>query len=176
MRDGYQNTYTLLKDGRKITLAPLAPHQITKPKPKPKEDPKGGEMLLPLLEPTLLSSHQEFKSLKEMILLTPPQDEAKSPLHPLAIQLLKEFSHVFPEDIPPDLPPQRSIQHHIDLVSRAILPNKPAYRMNPKDTFEIQRQVEELISKGLVRESFESLCHTRPSFTQEGWLHENVCR
>jgi len=34
-----------------------------------------------------------------------------------------------------------------------VLPNKPAYRMNPKDTMETQRQVEELISKGLVRES-----------------------
>ena len=34
-----------------------------------------------------------------------------------------------------------------------MLPNKPAYRMNPKDTMEIQRQVEELISKGLVTES-----------------------
>jgi len=74
-------------------------------------------------------------------------------LHPLATKLLKEFSHVFPEEIPSGLPPQRSIQHHIDLISGAILPNKPAYRMNPKDTLEIQRQVEELISKGLVRES-----------------------
>jgi len=67
---GCQNIYTLLKDSWKITLAPLAPHQIMKPKHK--EDPKGGEMLLSLLEPTLLSSHHEFKSLKEMILLTPP--------------------------------------------------------------------------------------------------------
>jgi len=74
-------------------------------------------------------------------------------LHPLATKLLKEFSHVFPEEIPSGLPPQRSIQHHIDLIPGAILPNKPAYRMNPKDTLEIQRQVEELISKGLVRES-----------------------
>ena len=36
---------------------------------------------------------------------------------------------------------------------KAVLPNKPAYRMNPKDTEEIQRQVEELVLKGLVRES-----------------------
>jgi len=48
---------------------------------------------------------------------------------------------------------KKTIQHHIDLIAGAILPNKPAYRMNPKDTMEIQRQVEELISKGLAYES-----------------------
>ena len=75
MDDGNQNTCTLLKDGRKITLAPLAPYQITKPKTK--EDPKGGEMLLSLLEPTLLSSDHEYKTLKEMILYTPHKMKPK---------------------------------------------------------------------------------------------------
>ena len=60
---------------------------------------------------------------------------------------------MFHEEIPFGLPPKRDIWHQIDLIPGAILPNKPAYRMNPKDTIEIQRQVEELIYKGLVRES-----------------------
>jgi len=51
------------------------------------------------------------------------------------------------------LPPQKCIQHHIDLTPGAILPTKSAYRMNTKETMEIQRQVEELVTKGLVRES-----------------------
>ena len=51
------------------------------------------------------------------------------------------------------LPPKRTRRHNIDLIPRAILPDKPTYRMNLKDTMEIQRQVEELISKGLVRKS-----------------------
>ena len=55
--------------------------------------------------------------------------------------------------MPHSLPPKRTIQHHIDLIPKAILPNKPTYRTNPKDTMEIQTQVEELISKGLVHES-----------------------
>ena len=67
--------------------------------------------------------------------------------------LLELYAHVFPEEIPPGLPPKRTIQHHIDLIPGAVLPNKPAYRMNPKETMEIQRQVEELLSKGMVRES-----------------------
>ena len=93
-----------------------------------------------------------------MILVTPSQDDqTEPPTHPLAIQLLQEFSHVFPEDISSTLPPKRTIEHCIDLFPGAILLNKLTYRMNSKDTLEIQRQVEELISKGLVCESL-SLC------------------
>lgn len=47
----------------------------------------------------------------------------------------------------------RGIQHHIDFVPGAIIPNKAAYRMNPKEFEELQRQVDELMSKGLIRES-----------------------
>ena len=54
-------------------------------------------------------------------------------------------------------PPNRDIQHCINLILGSILLNKPVYRMNPKETMDIQRQVEELMSKGLVHESL-SLC------------------
>uniref|UniRef100_A0A2N9GDV0 RNA-directed DNA polymerase n=1 Tax=Fagus sylvatica TaxID=28930 RepID=A0A2N9GDV0_FAGSY len=57
------------------------------------------------------------------------------------------------EEIPHGLPPMRDMQHCIDLVPGSVLPNKPAYRLNPKEHEELQRQVEELIEKGLVRES-----------------------
>jgi len=67
--------------------------------------------------------------------------------------LLEQFSHVFPEEIPRDLPLKGAIQHHNDLIPGAILLNKLAYKMNPKEIKVIQRQVEELISKGLVRKS-----------------------
>ena len=39
----------------------------------------------------------------------------------------------------------------------ASIPNRPAYRSNPKETNELQRQVDELLSKGYVKESM-SLC------------------
>jgi len=83
-------------------------------------------VLLTLLEPTLKAEQKEFKAYKEMIIHTPSQTpQTKAPLHPLAKQLLLEFSHVFLEDIPHGLAPKRTIQHHIDLIPGAILPNKP---------------------------------------------------
>ena len=83
------------------------------------------------------------------------QDEPESlmPTHPNARILIENFYHLFPEEIPMGLPPKRDIQYHIDLVPGSILPNKLAYRMNPKDTMEIQRQDEELKEKGLIRDS-----------------------
>ena len=71
----------------------------------------------------------------------------------MAKTLIHNFCHLFPKEIPTGLPPKRDIQRHIDLIPGSILPNKPAYRMNPKETMEIQRQVEELVSKGLIRVS-----------------------
>ena len=41
--------------------------------------------------------------------------------------LLTKFSDIVPEEIPPGLPPMRNIQHCIDLIPGASLPNKVAY-------------------------------------------------
>ena len=117
--------------------SPLSPHQVTKPKTR--ENPKEGEILITLLEPTLLATQHEHKNCREMILCTRTRNEqTEASLHPLATQLLRTYAHVFSEELPSGLPPPRAIQHHIDLISGAVLPNKLAYRMNPKDTMEIQ--------------------------------------
>jgi len=67
--------------------------------------------------------------------------------------LLQEFEDVFSEEIPSSLPPIKGIEHQIDFVPRASIPNRPASRSNPEDSKELQRQVEELMSKGYICES-----------------------
>src|SRR5438128_8886173 len=47
----------------------------------------------------------------------------------------------------------RGIEHKIDLIPGASLPNCAAYRANPEETKEIQRQVECLLDRGYILES-----------------------
>ncbi|RVW62204.1 hypothetical protein CK203_066443 [Vitis vinifera] len=74
----------------------------------------------------------------------------------VVVSLLK-YEDVFPNDVPSGLPPIRGIEHQIDFVPGATIPNRPAYRSNLEETKELQRQVEELLTKGHVRESIESM-------------------
>ena len=80
--------------------------------------------------------------------LDPPLD-----IPPEAIPILADFFQVFPEELPDHLPPLRDIQHAIDLVPRATLPNLPHYHLNPTEHSELKRQVDELLNKGFIRES-----------------------
>ena len=60
---------------------------------------------------------------KDLILSTndsPPLPSALS-------SLLQEFEDIFPEEIPAGLPPLRGIEHQIDLIPGAPLPNRPSY-------------------------------------------------
>ena len=60
--------------------------------------------------------------------------------------LLQEFKDVFREEISSGLPPIRRIDQ-IDFVLGAFIPNRLAYRSNPKEFKELQWLGEELMSK-----------------------------
>jgi hypothetical protein len=78
---------------------------------------------------------------------------------PLSIDvsnILQEFSDVFSEEVPTGLPPLRGIEHQINLIPRASLPNSAPYRTNPNETKEIQKQVQELLDKEYICVSLSS--------------------
>ena len=50
-------------------------------------------------------------------------EDVPSSLPPAVTNILQEFADVFPQDVPPGLPPIRGIEHQIDLIPGASLPN-----------------------------------------------------
>jgi hypothetical protein len=75
------------------------------------------------------------------------------PLPSNIVSLLQEFEDVIPEKVPHGLPPIRGIEHQIDFIPSASIPNRLAYKSNPEVTKELQRQVGEFLEKGYVCES-----------------------
>ncbi len=69
------------------------------------------------------------------------------------IELLNEYKEIVAEDILDGLPLVRSISHCMDLILGASLPNKAPYILAPIENEELNRQVHELLQKGLIRES-----------------------
>jgi hypothetical protein len=91
-------------------------------------------------------------------------------LAPAVANVLREYSDVFPSEIPAGLPPIRGIEHQIDLILGALLPKRALNRTNPEEMKEIQRQVQELLDKGYV-----SLCYFSYFSSQERWNVAYVC-
>jgi hypothetical protein len=67
--------------------------------------------------------------------------------------ILQDFDDVFPAEVLVGLPPLRGIEHQIDLIPGASLPNRTPYRTNPDEMKEIQAQVQALLDKGYIHVS-----------------------
>ncbi|GKV27101.1 hypothetical protein SLEP1_g36308 [Rubroshorea leprosula] len=142
IHDGHANTYSFVKDGVKVKLTPLKPEETLEKKDEDKAL---------ISRSTFQRLHQE--SGIACLLLLSKVNDATCPFPEEIRSLLEEFSDVVLDEIPLGLPPMRDIQHAIDFIPGSVIPNKPAYRMNPQEYAELQRQVKELMEKGLVKES-----------------------
>ncbi|XP_047326853.1 uncharacterized protein LOC124930564 [Impatiens glandulifera] len=141
--DGFKNTYTFIKDGEKIILGPSRMKDIVKPS---KEE--GNNLLAKSQFEDVMN-----ESLGAFALVVLGENKEDN-IIPLQVRpFLQEFVDVVPEEIPTGLPPMRNIQHCVDLIPGASIPNKAAHRMNPKKYEELQRQVEDLLARGLIQES-----------------------
>ncbi|XP_033139567.1 uncharacterized protein LOC117131642 [Brassica rapa] len=141
IHDGFTNKHSFEFNGKRTVLVPLTPKEVHEDQlqlQKKKEID---------LKPD--KQHNFYAKAKSLLSLTDC-----TPVYPSEMSaLLQEYQDVFPEDNPIGLPPIRGIEHQIDFVPEATLPNRPAYRTNPVETKELQRQVEELMEKGHIRES-----------------------
>ncbi|GLT54897.1 hypothetical protein SLA2020_280560 [Shorea laevis] len=144
VHDGRRNTYTLSIKGKKVVLAPR----------------REGAIPVPATEKgvNLLSMSRFLEEVEEegVVYALMPREEGSRIDDDVSVELqelLTKFADLMPDELPPGLPPMRDIQHHIDFVPGSSLPNRPAYRLSPKESEELQRQVTELLKRGYIRES-----------------------
>ncbi|XP_038721986.1 uncharacterized protein LOC120014137 [Tripterygium wilfordii] len=141
IQDGRKNTYSFIFESTKIVLLPS-------------QESKG---ITSSGDKSNLLSHRPFEkalsdsSVVYMLISKEVMTGTKIPAE--VRDLLIEFGDVFPEDLPIGLPLLRDVQHRIDLIPGSVLPNRPHYRMSPREHEELRRQVEELLGNGYIRES-----------------------
>ncbi|WVZ97710.1 hypothetical protein U9M48_043224 [Paspalum notatum var. saurae] len=158
------------RSGQKIIIHPMTPEQIVQDdlaraaKTTKQLDPSPSvNSEIKLNAPVLLATRADFADLYDAHLpcyalvcssvLVSLDDAPSLDIPPAVANILQEYADVFPKDLPMGLPPLRGIEHQIDLIPGAQLPNRAPYRTNPDETKEIQRQVQELLNKGYIRES-----------------------
>jgi hypothetical protein len=147
IHDGRRNTYTLEKNGRTHMLLPIEEKKV-------KEEANVSILLMSGKE--LLNEVKKEQEMQFVVVRKPRVILTSTSLEyfPEEVQeLLENFVDIVVDELPNSLPPIRSISHHIDLIPGESLPNKEAYRLTPQENEEVKRQVQDLLDKGLVRES-----------------------
>eukprot|EP00253_Pinus_taeda_P017697 PITA_17697 len=146
VHDGKTNCYKFVKDGIKHTLVPIK-EENTAEASGVKALLLGGKEFIKQIEDSEVN-FVVIRRPKTVVLHTQVSDLPED-----VQRLLQDFGDIVVDDLPDELPPRRDISHCIDFIPGASLPNKAAYRMSPKDHEEIRKQVQELLDKGLIRES-----------------------
>jgi hypothetical protein len=151
VHDGRMNTYTLEKNGRTHMLLLIKDKEV-KPEVSTTILLMSGKELL--MEMEKKEDPQFFIVRKLRIILTSTRvDDLPEEIQ----ELLEEFADIIVDELPHSLQPMRSVSHHIDLILGSSLLKKAVYRLTPQENEEVKKQVQELLDKGLVRESL-SLC------------------
>jgi hypothetical protein len=147
VHDGRKNTYTLEKNGRTHMLFPIKDKEV-KPEVRNTVALMSGKELLNEVRKKE-NTHFVVVRKPTIVLTSTRVDDLPEEIQ----ELLEEFVDIVVDKLPCSLPPIRSISHHIDLITGASLPNKSMYRLAPHENEEVKRQVQDLMDKGLVRES-----------------------
>ena len=70
-----------------------------------------------------------------------------------AHSILQQYRDVFPPDLPCMLPPQREVDHAIELLPGSTPTSRPAYRLSNSELDELKKQLAELTEHGLIQPS-----------------------
>ena len=126
MYNGRENIFFMEKKGKRHTLVPL--------KEEKTEEQTSPKVLL-VKEKEFLEQLQEEEvsfaivGKPRTVITNTRMDELPAEIQ----KLLEEYVYIVVDDFPNELPPIRSISHHIDLIPGASLPNKAAYKMAPTE-------------------------------------------
>jgi hypothetical protein len=150
VHDGRKNTYTLEKNGRTHMFLPIKDKEVR---------PEMRNTVLLMSGKELLSEVKK-KEETQFVVVRKPRivlTSTRVDYLPEEIQkLLGEFVDIVVEKLPCSLPPIRSISHHKYLIPGASLPSKVAYRLTLQENEEVKKQVQDLMDKGLIRESLSA--------------------
>ncbi|XP_048596408.1 uncharacterized protein LOC125578144 [Brassica napus] len=167
VHDGFTNRHSFDHKGKKITLVPLTPLEVhqdqiqlkrnrdkeTKPD-EPESSQRNSNFYIKQSQvKRSLYSQKPFLLLVYKESLMASSSDLAPEIPSELLDVLQKYSDVFPDENPKGLRPVRGIEHQIDLVPGASLPNRPAYRTNPVETKELQKQIGDLLEKGYIRES-----------------------
>ena len=97
--------------------------------------------------PASLPGPPQAPALRAPASVTPPELDSG------VLALLREFADVFPEQLPPGLPPERPVGHAIPLQPGAGPVCRPMYRYSPAELEEIKRQLTDYLAKGHIEPS-----------------------
>lgn len=79
------------------------------------------------------------------------QDDGSIPVQ--LTTMLEEFQDIMLDEMPKQLRPMWDVQHAFDLIPESSLPNLPHYHMSPTKNEELNRQIQQLLDRGFIRES-----------------------
>ncbi|XP_017639740.1 uncharacterized protein LOC108481078 [Gossypium arboreum] len=136
VHDGYTNRYTFKHCGKNVTLTPLTLKQVYEDQLKlktfvgqmrekeKKNERARGKISKETEEEARKEKNGEEKESGKISVFMRASDVRRA----LTLrQPIFEFEDVFQEEVPSGLPPIRGIEHQIDLVPRAALPDRSAY-------------------------------------------------
>ncbi|XP_020700578.1 uncharacterized protein LOC110112629 [Dendrobium catenatum] len=123
--DGRANVYSLDWKGKRLRLLPGSRDGKTS-----NANTSSAAMMQIVTGPTLLLNWKDESAMWALV-TTDVLTSQVTPAPKLVEGLLEEFRDVCPSELPAALPPLRSIQHQIDFIPNASLPNLPHYRLNP---------------------------------------------